>query len=66
MKYCVEVYGATPAATDRDILLRRNYYFHVSRDGGGDDSTGNVPYPIVPSFAHFQFPPNLDSIGDKF
>lgn len=49
--------GAPPAATDPDHILRgRNYYFHVPRHGGDNDSARDAPYPIVPSFAHFRFP----------
>ncbi|EJP69771.1 uncharacterized protein BBA_01736 [Beauveria bassiana ARSEF 2860] len=50
-----KVDGAPPVTNDPDhILPGRNYYFHVPSN---DDEQG-VPYPIVPSFAHFQFPHN--------
>ncbi|ATY67459.1 C6 transcription factor [Cordyceps militaris] len=45
---------ATPLAlAPDDLLLGRNYYFHVP---ACDSDTG--PYPIVPSFQHFIFPHN--------
>ncbi|KAM3559597.1 hypothetical protein MY1884_003359 [Beauveria asiatica] len=50
-----KVNGAPPVTTDPDhILPGRNYYFHIP----SNDDEQSVPYPIVPSFAHFQFPHN--------
>lgn len=37
-----------------NLLLGCSYYFHVPKRVG--DTTPDGPYPIVPSFAHFQFP----------
>ncbi|KAI0147254.1 hypothetical protein GGR57DRAFT_264073 [Xylariaceae sp. FL1272] len=41
-----------------DVLAERQYFFHV--DGDNDrDSSDPHPYPIVPSFDHLRFPPQL-------
>ncbi|OAA35634.1 hypothetical protein BBO_08663 [Beauveria brongniartii RCEF 3172] len=48
--------GARPVMIGPDdLLLGSNYYFHVPNSVG---DTSHEPYPIVPSFAHFQFPHN--------
>ncbi|EJP61293.1 uncharacterized protein BBA_09768 [Beauveria bassiana ARSEF 2860] len=48
--------GARPVQIGPDdLLLGSNYYFHVPNSVG---DMNPEPYPIVPSFAHFQFPHN--------
>ncbi|KAM3426104.1 hypothetical protein NHJ13734_009660 [Beauveria thailandica] len=47
---------ATPLAlAPDDLLLGRDYYFHVP---ARDSDAGSYPYPTVPSFEHFTFPHN--------
>ncbi|KAM3512716.1 hypothetical protein MY11210_003669 [Beauveria gryllotalpidicola] len=47
--------GARPVMIGPDdLLLGRSYYFHIPNRVG--DTRPDGPYPIVPSFAHFQFP----------
>ncbi|KAK8145617.1 hypothetical protein G3M48_004206 [Beauveria asiatica] len=51
--------GARPVMIGPDdLLLGRSYYFHIPNSDSDSDSdtTPDGPYPIVPSFAHFQFP----------